>query len=119
MKKIVILMALILGVSVLPAFAASQLTGKYSLTGLLDDHGKPADVKEFETAMGGPIAVEFLAGGKCKMHAGNDSMDDCTYKLDGNKLTLTVDGDKSTGVVEGNKITITDETKSKMIYEKK
>lgn len=119
MKKIMVLMVFILSVSVLPAFGAAQLTGKYPLTAMIDNNGKPADVKQFQAMAGGNIVLEFLGGGKCKMSAGKDEAGSCAYTLDGNKISLTVAGDKEAGVVDGNKIIISGEGKSKMIYEKK
>ena len=119
MKKIMVLLVFILSVPVLPAFGAGQLTGKYSLTAMTDNDGKPADVKQFQAMSGGDIVLEFLGDGKCKMSAGKDEAGSCSYTLDGNKISLTVVGEKEMGVVDGNKIIITGEGKSTMVYEKK
>ena len=62
----------------------------------------------------------FNSDGTCHYTANNK---DCTYKVDGDKLSITYDGDTSsfdtTFKIEDNKLTIIDSLGSEVVYNKK
>ena len=134
MKKTFILLSMVLIVSLSMLVACGgggpQVKGKYVLTSIEDKAmgGKVDAAKLAE--MGMTMSIEFLDGGKCKFDVAGMAVD-CTFKLEGKTLTLTLpDGEKNVGVVEGNKIMIENEVEStvddkvekykqKMIFEKR
>ena len=118
MKKFLVLMILILGISILPAFGA-QLTGKYTLTYLENKDGSLNAEKLAEFSLND--SIEFLLGNKCKVFVPLfDDTTECTYKLEGNKLTIIDEFDnEKVWSVDGNKITFIDDVDNeKRVFEK-
>lgn len=62
----------------------------------------------------------FNSDGTCHYTANNK---DCTYKVDGDKLSITYEGStaafETTFKIEGNKLTIKDSFGSDVVYEKR
>ena len=74
-----------------------------------------------ESNIGDIMFCEFTKDGSFKMSMYEDE-ESGTYKLNGNKLTMTVDGEALEGTVNGNSFTITDNSdgeESLMTFTKK
>ena len=118
-------MVLVIGIALLMSCGGkkdSELTGKYSLTSMVvgsEDYFsalKDAGINMDE------LFLEFLSGNKFKI-AMMDEVEEGTYTLSGNKITLKSPGKENTGgKVEGKKVTLQfedDGDKVEMVFEKK
>ena len=118
MKKILIFIALIIGMSILPVLGA-QMTGKYTLTYLETKDGSLN--AERIAAVSLNDTIEFLDRNKCKVFSPLFNVtDEYTYKLEGNKLTIIEKFDiEKVGTFDGKKITFIDESDGeKKVFEK-
>ncbi len=84
--------------------------------------GKKKDpiVGKWAYGSGESFMFTFNEDGTCHYTANNK---DCTYKIDGDKLSITYKGDTSsfdtTFKIDGNKLTIIDSLGSEVVYNKK
>lgn len=108
MKKIITILVFILCLSLLLAACGSSGSST-SLAGKWKDEAT------------GRIIMEFLDDGTLKMYVADQLKTTATYKVDGEKITLTINGIEKTGTykVEGNKLTLTESSpKQTTVYVK-
>ena len=96
---------------------AADVTGSYSIVSIAEgDEKYTANDLEKLGLKSGDFSLEIKDGGTFTM----TSMGDETkgeWKMDGNKLTMTVDGESVDAAVDGNKLTISEDGLS-MVFEK-
>ena len=105
------------------AFSASScgskksepLGGKYTLTSM-EAEGQKISGKDLKT-LGMEFEIEFLENGVCNISVFGME-EEGTYKLDGEKLTITNDDKELSGTYAKNKVTLNVD-ESKMVFEKK
>ena len=127
MKKIALLMVMILTVSLLAGCGGSGgsgVVGKYELVSITED-GTTMKGEELEAYAkllgvdGSLMSMELTSDGKVIMTSAmmEDLSGEGTYKVDGNKITVTVDDAPAEGTIDGNRITLNAED-TEMIFEK-
>ena len=106
-RTVTLLLVLVIGVAMLMSCGGGKgLTGKYKLVSLvLDGEELFTMFKEAGTDMDS-MYIEFLSAKDYKISV-VDEYGDGTYKLNGNKLTLTnSDGEKMDGTADANKVVL-------------
>jgi len=120
-KTIVVLAALVLGVTMTAAYGKggpSGLKGKYFLTSINSPDGKFLEAQQLiADGVEIDLLIEFLDGGKVQRNIEGD-WDEGIFQLKGKKLTVTFDNKEIEGIVDGNKIILTQDN-LKLTYQKK
>jgi len=94
--------------------------GYYTIVSL---EAEGVDVLEFYSSMGmntDDIFIQFLSGGVVRMGVFPDSEEDIeegTFRVNGNVISITMDGEEETGTIEGNRITLNVDG-TEMVFEK-
>ena len=135
-KTLAILLVLILSISLFAGCGGSgggnnatsepALSGKYTLTSMLDDEGNDwIELLLMMSEMGDEgevfdlesFFIDFPGGDKCVFSVIGEEPMEGTFKLEGDSVEITIDGESIEGTIEDNKIILEDDG-LKMVFEK-